>query len=92
MSNGADQTLFLWTLNDIQSAKGRLVLRRWDAMKLMHNRLEVAAAILYIAAAIVMFSVSVVAGLPVFFAAVACTAQSRVRFRRSSAAAPDDAA
>jgi hypothetical protein len=61
-------------------------------MKLMHNRLEVAAAILYIAAAIVMFSVSVVAGLPVFFAAVACTAQSRVRFRRSSAAAPDDAA
>jgi hypothetical protein len=60
-------------------------------MKLVHNRLEVAAAILYIAAAIVMFSVSVMAGLPVFFAAVACTAQSRVQYRRASAASSDDA-
>jgi hypothetical protein len=59
-------------------------------MKLVHNRLEVAAAILYIAAALVMFTVSVVAGLPVFFAAVACTAQSRLRFGRSSAGRADD--
>jgi hypothetical protein len=61
-------------------------------MKFAHNRLEIAAALLYIAAAIVMFSTSVVAGLPVFCAAVACTAQSRLRFGRSSAAQSDDAA
>jgi hypothetical protein len=61
-------------------------------MKLTHNRLEVASAILFIAAAIVMWSVSVVAGLPVFFAAVACIVQSRARYRRSSAAQADDAA
>jgi hypothetical protein len=58
-------------------------------MKLVHNRLEVASAILFIAAAIVMFSVSVVAGLPVFCIAVACTAQSRVQSRRASAATDD---
>jgi hypothetical protein len=61
-------------------------------MKLVHNRLEVAAAILYIAAAILMFSVSVVAGLPVFCIAVACTAQSRLQFGRSRAGQADDAA
>jgi hypothetical protein len=60
-------------------------------MKLAHKRLEIAAALLYVVAAIVMFSVSVVAGLPVFCVAVACTAQSRLRFGRSSAASPDDA-
>jgi hypothetical protein len=60
-------------------------------MKLAHNRLEVAAAILFRAAAIVMWSVSVVAGLPVFFAAVACIVQSRAQYRRSDGA-PDDAA
>jgi hypothetical protein len=59
-------------------------------MKLAHNRLEVAAAILYIAAAIVMFSTSVVAGLPVFCAALACTAQSRVQYRRANAASSED--
>jgi hypothetical protein len=61
-------------------------------MKLAHNRLEVAAAILFIAAAIVMWTVSVVAGLPVFFAAVACIAQSRMRYRRSDAGQADDTA
>lgn len=61
-------------------------------MKLTHNRLEVAAAILFTAAAIVMWTVSVVAGLPVFFAAVACIVQSRARDRRASAAQSDDAA
>jgi hypothetical protein len=59
-------------------------------MKFAHNRLELAAAILYIAAAIVMFSASVVAGLPVFCVAVACTAQSRVQYRRASAAESND--
>jgi hypothetical protein len=61
-------------------------------MKLVHNRLELAAAILYIAAAIVMFSVSVVAGLPVFCIALGCTAQSRVQYRRANAAGSSDAA
>ncbi len=61
-------------------------------MKFAHNRLEIAAALLYIAAAITMLSVSVVAGLPVFCIAVACTAQSRLQFGRSNAAQPDDAA
>jgi hypothetical protein len=60
-------------------------------MKLVHNRLEVAAACLFIAAAIVMFSVSVVAGLPIFCIAVACTAQSRLRINRSKAGRADDA-
>jgi hypothetical protein len=61
-------------------------------MKFAHNRLEIAAAILFIAAAIVMWTVSVVAGLPVFFIAVACTAQSRLRLTRSNSGQPDDAA
>jgi hypothetical protein len=61
-------------------------------MKLARNRLEVAAALLYIAAVIVMLSTSVIAGLPVFCVAVACTAQSRVQFRRSSAASSEDTA
>jgi hypothetical protein len=61
-------------------------------MKLVHNRLEVASAILFIAAAIVMWTVSVVAGLPIFCIAIACTAQSRVQYRRASAAASDEAA
>jgi hypothetical protein len=60
-------------------------------MKFAHNRLELAAAILFISGAIIMFSTSVVAGIPVFFAAVACTVQSRAQYRRSQSAPSDEA-
>jgi hypothetical protein len=61
-------------------------------MKLVHNRLEIASALLFIAAAIVMWTVSVVAGLPIFCIAIACIAQSRVQYRRASAASDDGTA
>jgi hypothetical protein len=61
-------------------------------MKFANNRLEIAAAILFVAAAIVMWTVSVVAGLPIFCIALGCTAQARLRSGRSSAGRSQDVA